>query len=254
MFSSLKQKLLLGLYIFLLLSIPTGTYLASQHQNPNVSAKEDRNITKVEPLPTISPAIKDIQDLSVSSINPSPSPNSSPLEGSNFGPIMDFILNLEGRPDGKQLAKVFVGIAEGEITTNPKYLLTFSVTTGSDGRYPNISLAGLTTGNRYTAYLKGPSQIVTASTFTMSGFLSHLNDSQPLIALSGDLNDDNIIDNVDLTIAKSNLGQNSTSSNFNDNADINRDGIVNSFDLNFIIKNMNQIGVSGIWTSQPPKP
>lgn len=248
MFSSIKIKILLGVYIFLLLSIPVGAYLASKSQNPNTSAKESsRNVTHTQPIPSFTSGLKDIKDLSAIKITPSPTSSINQLE-TNFGPILEFSLTLEGRLTNKQSTKLFVGIAEGEITTNPKYLLTFSVNLPDDGKYPNISLAGLTSGNRYTAYLKGASQIAAASSFTMSGFTNHLNDGNTITLLSGDLNDDNQINNTDLTAAQTNLGQTGG------NADINGDGVVNSFDLGFIIKNMGKVGAGGIWVSQPPKP
>lgn len=245
MFSTIKGRFLIGLYIFLLVSVPTGFYLASQRQNQKASAqsKPDKTITQVQPSPSLIPR----------TLVSSPSPVSETTTAT-LGPVMDFILNLEGRLLNKQSAKIFVGIAEGGIVTNPKYLLTFSVDLPNDGRFTNLSLAGLTSGSRYTAYLKGPAQIATASAFTMSSFTTHLNDSQTLLGLSGDLNDDNTIDSTDLTIMKGLLGVFQTAANYNENADINLDGIINSTDLGFINKNINTIGTSGVWTSQPPKP
>ena len=239
MFKTLRQRLLLGVYIFLLLSIPAGAYLASQSQNPNASAKTPQRTITTEPPPTTT-GLKSL----LNAIAPSPTPSSEPTTADNFGPVMNFILYLEGRPLTKQAAKIFVGIAEGAITQNPKYLLQFTIDLPNDGKYPNISLAGLTAGNSYTAYLKGPAQIATASAFVMSIFTTHLNDGKPLIGLSGDLNDDNTINEADLTVAKSG----------NLNADFNLDGKVNSFDLTFILKNMSKTGESGVWVSQPPKP
>lgn len=250
MFNSIRQRLMLGVYVFLLLSIPVGAYLASKSQNPNVSASKltaDRTITTVEP----SPKAGGLQSLLNEITNPTASPSSEPTIADSFGPIMDFILTLEGRPLNKQSAKVFVGIAEGAIITNPKYLLQFTIDLPDDGKYSNLSLAGLTSGNKYSAYLKGPGQIATASAFIMSAFSNHLNDGQTLKALSGDLNDDNIINDADLTIAKGILGTTSSSSNFDDNADFNRDGVINTLDLSFIIKNMAKTGDSGAWLSQP---
>lgn len=232
------------MYIFLLLSIPVGFYLASKSQNPNVAAKnKDRGLTN-QNSGLNSSGIKDLKNLSSPQKSPSSTSSPTPEGTATFGPIADFILQLEGRPANKQSAKVFVGIAEGEVTQNPKYLLTFSITLPDDGRYHDLSLAGLTAGNRYSAYLKGPSQIATASGFLMSSFTSHLNDSQPLLGLSGDLNDDNVIDNSDMAIAKSG----------NILADFNLDGLVNAIDFSFITKNLGKIGAGGQWSSQPPKP
>lgn len=249
MFSSIKIKIIFGVYIFLLLSIPLGTYLASKSQNPNAGAKEvNRNITHQQPLPGYVPGLNDIKTLSQPTPLPTTISSPSPEPETNFGPILEFNLSLEGRPANKQSTKLFVGIAEGEITTNPKYILTFSVNLPDNGHYPNLSLAGLTSGNRYSAYLKGESQIASASTFTMVDLTNHLNDGNSLTLPSGDLNDDNQIDNSDLTAAQNSLGQPGG------NADINADGLVNSFDLSFIIKNQGKIGAGGVWVSQPPKP
>jgi hypothetical protein len=240
MFHTLRHRLLLGVYIFLLLSIPIGAYLASQSQNPNASAKTpSRTVTTTAPSPTTA-GLKTL----ISELTPSPTPSSTPATSENFGPIMDFILYLEGRPTNKQASKVFVGIAEGGITTNPKYLLQFTVDLPNDGRYPNVSLAGLTAGTTYTAYLKGSAQIATASAFIMSAFTTHLNESKPLTALSGDLNEDNTINAADLALAKSG----------NTAADFNLDGFINSFDLSILQKNLGKTGESGVWQSQPPAP
>lgn len=239
MFITFKQRILLGVYVFLLLSIPAGAYLASESQDPNASAKtSNKTITTVKPSP-LTTGLKSL----LKTIEPSSSPSSEPTVADNFGPIMDFILYLEGRPKARQAAKVFVGIAEGAASKNPTYLLQFTIDLPDDGKYPNVSLAGLTAGNSYTAYLKGPAQIATSSGFIMSAFTTHLNDNKPQTALSGDLNDDNTINEADLTVAKSG----------NLNADFNLDGKVNSFDLSFILKNMTKTGESGVWVSQPPK-
>lgn len=247
MFQTLKLRLLLGLYVFLLLSIPVGAYLASQNQNPNASAQKisDRTtITTFEPSPQ-----SKVQSL-LNDLTPSPSPITETIPDS-FGPIMDFILYLEGRPVNKQSAKVFVGIAEGAIVDKPNYLLQFTIDLPDDGKYPNLSLAGLTSGNTYSAYLKGPGQIATSSAFIMSTFTTHLNNGQPLKGLSGDLNDDNTINDADLSLMKSILGTTSASTSFNSSADFNKDGVINSLDLSLVTKNMDKTGDSGVWQSQP---
>lgn len=223
--------------------------MASQNQNPNASAQklsENRTITKFEPSPR-----SKVQSL-LNDLTPSPSPSETVPD--SFGPIMDFILLLEGRPAGKQAAKIFVGIAEGAIVNKPNYLLQFTVDLPEDGKYPNLSLSGLTSGNTYSAYLKGPGQIATSSAFVMSSFTTHLNDGRPLKAFSGDLNDDNTINDADLNLIKSILGTTSASANFNSNADFNRDSIINSLDLSLVTKNMTKTGDSGVWLSEPPQP
>ena len=261
MFSTFKQRLLLGIYIFVLLSIPVGTYLVSQNQTIKSKAQEQKSTKKtvqITPKPTTSPAkelLKDSQGVTSASPEPStssPSP-SSPEIATSFGPTLSLKTTLEGRPEANQATKLFVGITEGSLTSNPKFLLNFTVDLPASGEYSNLSLAGLNPGSNYTALLKGSAQIATASAFTMSPNVTSLNDGQPLNLLSGDLNDDNVINSADYSIAKKALGAIPTMTNWNENADFNSDGVINIFDLGFITKNMGQTGASGAWTSPIPK-
>lgn len=265
MFSTFKQRLTLGVYIFILLSIPVGTYLVSQNQTYKSSAKEQKSSTKavvkVTPPPTTSPA-KQLLDSSQKTAgsdlttipSPSPSPSaSSPEIATSFGPTLSLKAALEGRPEGNQATRLFVGIAEGNLTSNPKFLLSFTIDLPASGEYDGLSLAGLNPGSGYTALLKGTAQIATSSAFTMSPMVTNLNDGESLNLLSGDLNDDNVVNSADYSIAKKALGTNSNSSNWNENADFNKDGIVNVFDLSIIIKNMGAVGASGGWTSPLPQ-
>ncbi len=259
MFSTLTQKLLLGLYIFILLSIPVGAYLASQHQTVKSSALEPTPaklpVVKTTPLPT-SPTTKQLLNASKSNANPSeqPSPTpQSPTIATSFGPTMSLKIYLQGRPANNQATKLFVGIMEGSLTQNPKFLLNFTVDIPSNGAYDNLSLAGLTPGNNYTALLKGSAQIATASAFTMSPNITSLNKGQPINLLSGDLNDDNIVNSADYSIAQKALGATSSSTSWNANADLNKDGIINIFDLAIIGSNLGKVGASGTWTSPIPK-
>ncbi len=258
MFSTLRQRLLLGVYIFVLLSIPVGTYLVSQYQTIKSSAKEP-NATKTitQATPTTSPA-KELLSASESrvSASPTPSPSSgstSPILASAFGPTLSLKVTLDGRPSNNQATKLFVGIVDGTLTSNPKFLLSFSVDLPASGEYGNLSLAGLSPGSTYTALLKGSAQIATSSAFTMSPTTSNLNDGQPINLLSGDLNDDNVINSADYSIAQKALGSTANSSNWNANADLNKDGVVNTFDLGIISKNIGQTGASGAWTSPIPQ-
>lgn len=260
MFSTFKQRLVLGAYIFILLSIPVGTYLVSQNQTYKSSAKEEEPkpaIVKATPKPTSSPA-KQLLDSSQKAASPdltatpSPSPASSEIAVS-FGPTLSSKVFLEGRPKENQTTRLFVGIMEGTITSNPKFLLSFTINLPASGQYSNLSLAGLNPGSSYTALLKGSAQIATSSTFTMSPTVTKLNSGEPLTLLSGDLNDDNVVNSADYSIAKSALGTASRSSNWNGNADFNSDGVINAFDLSIIIKNIGKVGASGTWTSPIPK-
>lgn len=260
MFSSLKLKLLLGLYIFILVSIPVAAYLASQHQSIKSSASEKTNktIAKQTPKPTNS-AAKELLSASEGNLNPdskanpsSSSDSSSPTIANNFGPTLSLKAALEGRT-ADQSTKLFVGILEGSLSSNPKFLLSFTLDLPKSGEYSNLSLAGLTSGNKYTAILKGSAQIATASAFTMAPAVTNLNGGQVINMLSGDLNEDNLINAADYNIAKAALNSTSSSANWNANADLNKDGVVNLFDLAIISKNLNQTGATGTWTSPIPK-
>lgn len=260
MFSTFKQKLLLGIYIFILLSIPVGAYLASQYQTIKSSAqgkKETKPLVKVTPRPTISPAKQLLSSSELAldqnlSATPSPSAEST-TPATSFGPTLSLKVTIEGRSKDSQAIRLFVGIAEGTLTTNPKFLLSFTVDLPASGEYSNLSLAGLNPGSRYTALLKGSAQIATSSGFTMSPTVTNLNGGQPINLLSGDLNDDNVINSADYSIAKNLMAVTSDSPNWNENIDLNKDEIINAFDLGLIIKNMGQVGASGAWTSPLPK-
>lgn len=252
MFSTLRSRLLLGIYIFVVLSIPVGAYLASQTQNIKSNAQE--TIVKNPPKSTTSGA-KELLSTSESSFPtlntlPSPSPeDSSPTVASSFGPTLSLSALLEARPISDQSTKLFVGILEGGASSNPRFILSFSVDLPSSGKYDNLSLAGLTAGNTYTALLKGTSQIATSSAFVMSPTVTSLNEGQALNLLSGDLNEDNTINSSDYSIIQKAFGSISSSDNWNESADFNKDGRVNSFDLAVVTRNLGKTGATGIWTS-----
>lgn len=256
MFSTLTSRLLLGLYVFIILSIPVGAYFLSQSQTAKTSPKQQtatlpKTITTTKP--TTSPA-RQLLDLSqVSGINspalPTTDSSSSPEIAASFGPTLSFSSILEGRTKDNQATKMFVGIVEGILTANPKFLLSFTVDLPVSGAYSNLSLAGLNPGSTYTVLLKGSAQIATSSAFTMSPTVSNINEGQPLTLLSGDLNEDNMINSADYSIAQKIVGATPKSPSWNENIDLNKDGIINAFDLGIIAKNMSQIGASGTWTS-----
>lgn len=251
MFSTFKQRLLLGIYVFILLSIPAGAYFISEYQTTVKSSasapKKDKPPLQVPPKLTIPPA-KELLNSSTASAFPSPTPETAPETtiATSFGPTLSFKVSLEGRPAGNQAGKVFVGIAEGTLTANPKFVLNFTVDMPASGAYSGLSLAGLSPGSQYTALIKGAAQIASSIAFTMSPSITNLNDGQPVNLLSGDLNDDNVVSSTDYSIAQKTLGTSQ------DNADLNKDGIVNTFDLAIIAKNMGQVGASGAWTSPIP--
>lgn len=252
----------MGVYIFLVISIPMGAYLASQYQTYKSSATEvntkiPKKISSL-PLPdaTKSASASPTKELlSLSESNPStpgeseptPGVDSNPTIATSFGPTLSLKVALEGRPKDNQATKLFVGIVEGDLSANPKFLLSFNVNTAKDGTYSNLSLAGLNSGTKYTALLKGSAQIATASAFIMSLTVSNLNDGQEVNLLTGDLNEDNVINLSDYNIVLKVLGTK------NEMADFNKDGIINLFDIAIISKNLGQVGASGAWTSPIPK-
>ncbi|MBI2085977.1 hypothetical protein HYT74_01405 [Candidatus Daviesbacteria bacterium] len=262
MFSTFKQKLLLGVYVFILVSIPVGAFLASQYRTTVKSSAFEQKGTKptlqIPPKPSTSPA-KQLLNASqqaaagiAATATPSPEPSSLTI-ATSYGPTLSLKITLGGRPNNNQATKLFVGIAEGALTTNPKFVLSFSVDVPISGEYSNLSLAGLNPGSTYTALLKGSAQLAKSVTFTMSPTMTNLNNGQSVNLISGDLNEDNVINNADLTIAQRAIGTTPKYSTWNENADLNKDGVINIFDLGIISKNIGQTGDSGVWTSPIPK-
>lgn len=258
MFATLTQRLLLGLFVFLILSIPVGAYLVSQNQTIKSNASEPKpKLATITPGSTTSPAkelLKSSQTLPSNSPSPSaePSLSDSPTIATSVGPTLSLKTKLEGRVEGNQITRLFVGIMEGSLVANPKFLLNFTLDLPASGEYGNLSLAGLNPGSQYTALLKGSAQIATSSAFIMSPTTTNLNNGEALNMLSGDLNDDNVINAADYSIAKSAFGAIEGSSNWNANVDLNKDGVINVIDLSIISKNLGQIGASGVWTSPVP--
>lgn len=253
MFETLQQKIIVGVFVFLLLAIPIGAYLVSQRQEGKASAQgpgkpitqissDSGQLSPLEQIKQLTDAIKEA------------SPTATPLTtATTYGPTMNLKLIIEGRPAGKQASKVFIGISDGgSATTTPKYVLSFTIDLPDSGLFSGLSLAGLTAGSRYTAYIKGPAQIATSSAFTMSPSITYLNNLQPINLKTGDLNEDNVINSADYAIAKASLGAIAGMPLWNDNIDFNRDGVINSFDLAIILKNMSQTGQSGVWGSPIP--
>ncbi|MBI4035770.1 hypothetical protein HY383_02385 [Candidatus Daviesbacteria bacterium] len=269
MFSTFKQRLILGIYIFILLSIPAGAFLVSQYRTTvKSSAFEQKGVKptlQIPPKPA-TPSARQLLNASqqaanstagsttASSSEPSPTPEgSSPTIATSYGPTLSLKVALEGRAENNQTTKLFVGIAEGALTANPKFVLSFSVDLPASGQYSNLSLAGLTVGSNYTALVKGAAQIAGSAAFTMAPTITNLNDGVVINLTSGDLNEDNVINSTDYTIAQKAIGSTSKSANWNETADINRDGMVNTFDLGIISKNIGKTGDSGAWTSPIPK-
>lgn len=257
MFTTLTQRLILGIYLFVILSIPIGAYLVSQNTKLKSKADEQRDapVVKITPKPTTSAAraLLDLSQTSTSSSKlPSPTPQATTTTATSYGPTLSLKISLEGRPKDDQSTRLFVGIVEGNVTISPRFLLSFTVNVPKDGSYSNLSLAGLTSGSKYSALLKGSAQIATSSAFFMSPAQTNLADGKTLNMLSGDLNDDNQVSDSDYAIILKALGTQAASSNWNGNADFNKDGVINTLDLVIVSKNIGKVGASGIWTSPVP--
>lgn len=260
MFSTFKQKVLLAGYIIIVLSIPAGSFLVSQYQNLRSRAQEPKQtVTPTpKPAPSKTPAKKLLSDsesalkelLKEASSEAEQTP--SPTIATSFGPTLSFRVSLEGRPKDNQAGKVFVAVSEGSLTANPKFLLTFLVDVPKEGHFKGLSIAGLNSGSSYTALLKGSAQIATSSAFITAPAETKLNSDQVINMLTGDLNEDNVVNSADYSIAQKAYLTTSTSSNWNENVDFNKDGLINTLDLSLIIKNMGKVGASGAWTSPIP--
>lgn len=254
--STTKGKLILGGFVVLLLLIPTSMIVISQRLKASAppSQEYDRTVTSntAREVPRFAPEATPktpAGDINQNTADLSNLPESSQTAQLTFGPTLSFKVNLEGRPKDNQSGQVFLGLAAGAPQINPKYLLSFLINIGSDGKYEGLSLSGLELGKSYTAYIKGTAQIATASAFTVK---PAFNDLGNLNLLSGDLNEDNVINSADYAITKAAIGTTPTSTNWNANIDINKDNLVNIFDVSFIVKNLNQTGGGGAWGSTPP--
>lgn len=254
MFETWQQKALLGVFIALLLTIPIGSYLVTQRTAQKASASqvpsslpitESTASAKLSPLDEIRKLTEDLKNTTSTE---------SAVTADSFGPVLSFQLKLEGRPAGRQSSKVFVGLSDFTLNSSsaPKYLLSFTIDLPDNGTFNKLSLAGLTPGNKYSAYIKPSAQLATSSAFIMNPTTSFINNNQPLSLLTGDLNEDNVINSADYSIAKGALGSTPTSAGWNEIIDFNKDGIVNTLDLAFITKNMAKTGESGVWVSPIP--
>lgn len=262
------QIIALVSFIVVLISIPITFSLVKKLQIFSSRASEQKKVatssasitaTKPRSVPTNSP-LTDLQKLiegdgTTTSETPnsdiSPIPTIDTSTNLAFGPTLSFQVSLEGRPANRQAGKVFVGIAQGQAATNPTYILTFTTDVPDSGKFNGLSLAGLNPGSVYTAYLKGSSQIDSGITFTMNPNESSLSNGKPVTLISGDLNEDNVINSADYTIARGYYGTTSASKNWNEKIDLNKDKIINNWDLLYINNNMGKVGTSGTWISTP---
>lgn len=260
------QLIILIGFIVVVISIPLSLLLLKNAQvfksraTENVKKKTSTTSEKVASKETSTPLeipvtspLAELQKLleGTSSATGTPTPTPAAVNLA-FGPTLNTKIILEGRPKDKYKAKVFLGLSQGTASAIPKYLLTFTVDFPDSGIFQGLSLAGLNPGSIYTAYIKGPAQIDSASTFTMSPTESTLNNNQPLTLFSGDLNEDNTINSTDYTIIKSLYGSNKGSPKWNERADFNIDGVINNLDLAYVLKNFGKTGASGTWYSPIP--
>lgn len=244
---SIKAKLLIGLFVLIIIAIPTGTLLLSQRQKANQSLIKKTAKTPIQDL-------KEVEE-NVDKLNTPPSTKEvtlPTLANLNVGSTLTIKILMEGRTSSNQaMNKVFIGLSSGTPKNNPIYLLTFSVDFPASGVYKGLSLAGLTIGSTYTAYIKAPQTISSASAFKVTATETNLNDGNGLNLVAGDLNDDNAVTSTDYNLAKSLSGTTPKGTNWNERADITGDGVVNSLDLGIINRNINKIGAGGAWQSTP---
>lgn len=265
---SLKQIIIIAGFVLILISIPLMFIMIKNTQifksraseikrdrfsDQEISAEASGSAQEVpedSPLSTLQSLLQNASPSAAAVNDISPTPTTAPNLA--FGPTLNLKIALEGRQEGKQAAKIFIGIGSGSSTTKPTYVLSFTIDVPDTGMFSGISLAGLNPGSTYTAYVKGPSQIDSSSTFIMSPTETNLNSGQALNLLSGDLNEDNTVNSADYTIAKNIYGATSSSSNWNSRADFNGDRVINNLDLSILMKNFGKIGASGIWYSSIP--
>jgi hypothetical protein len=249
-----REKIILAVIFALIILIPSGSFVLSQALTPSPPSSDIGSYTPVttpKEVPDDSPLSKLVKELQAT---PSPSPTSiinvTPTATDTatllLGQTLSFRLVLEGRPFEKYATKVFLGLGQGNIQNSPSYLLSFLVNIPDSGIYTNLPLAGLDEGQTYTAYIKGPSQLATASAFVVKPTPIDLGN---LNLITGDVNEDNVIDNLDYNIVKSALGLTPDSTNWNPVLDFNLDNRINTLDLTIVNRNLGKIGLSGPWYS-----
>lgn len=261
---SAKEKIILAVIGLMIVLIPTTSFFVSRFRTQgNAGAKAPP--PKFSPLPITSPRgipkTKSLDETAAVDDASKVTPASNDLDSSGMslsnelpdpisGPTLSFQVNYEARPKNDQSGKVFVGFAEGKLPIiNPKFLLSFVVNVAASGTYSKLSLSGLSSGSSYVAYLKGPAQIATASAFTVTPTPTNLG---IMSFLTGDVNEDNVIDTSDYNIVKGLLGQTPATGAWNANNDFNKDNRINTLDLAIISKNLNKTGASGPWISTSP--
>lgn len=254
------RTIILAGFLIVITIIPVAAFVLSQNFRSSSSAASPSVVKK--PVTKTQDASKSGSILDqpgaetpVDGANPSTSPSPS-ASADVTGPTLSFKINADARPSRDQSNKVFVGISQGtQTSTTPNYLLSFTVDVPASGEYNQVSLAGLTPGTNYTAYLKGQAQIATSSAFLMMPNVSTLNNGFALNLVTGDVNDDNVINQADYDIVKAYFGTTRASNNWNPILDFNLDGVVNGFELGVISNRIGSTGAttgtSGPWISTP---
>lgn len=266
---STRDKVIIVAILIITLLIPTGAYVLSLRFKTQSQAQEyNFPVTSPKAEATSSSRLKEALDR----LNQTQTGNSTTGGGATsgtqattetgidedetfsdaqlvLGPTLGFSVILQGRPLDNQTTQAFLGIAAGQATTRPTYLLSFMVNIPTSGSFDGISLSGLDTGSTYTAYLKGEAQIATSSSFVVKATPTNLG---ALNLLTGDVNEDNVIDILDYNLVKAAIGTTPSSANWNDLYDFNLDNVVNSWDLNIILSNLGKTGASGAWYSYTP--
>lgn len=261
---TMRDRIIIGVVILLTLLIPTGAYVLSLRYKTQSSASEYKApVTSAKPEATTSSRLQEALDrLNNEGKTTTPTSNvgtqtttETGLDNTSsdtqliLGPSLGFSVVLQGRPLDNQTTRAFLGIAAGTPTTRPNYLLSFMVNIPASGSFDGISLSGLDTGQTYTAYLKGDAQIATSSSFVVKATPTNL---ATLNLVTGDVNEDNVIDNLDYNVVKAAVGATPSSSKWNALYDFNMDNVINSWDLNIVLSNLGKIGASGAWYSYTP--
>lgn len=267
---SMRDKVIIVAILIITLLIPTGAYVLSLRFKTQSQAQEYKfPVTSPKSEATSSSRLKEALDRLNQTQNGTTTAEGGGASGTQtttetgiddedtefsdaqlvLGPTLGFSVILQGRPLDNQSTQAFLGIAAGQATTRPTYLLSFMVNVPASGSFDGISLSGLDTGSTYTAYLKGEAQIATSSSFVVKATPTNLG---ALNLLTGDVNEDNVIDILDYNIVKAAIGTTPSSANWNDLYDFNLDNVVNSWDLNIILSNLGKTGASGAWYSYTP--
>lgn len=266
---STRDKIIVAVILIITLMIPTGAYILSIRAKTQSQAQEyNTPVTSIKSEASNSSKLKEALDrLSQTQEGGSTTGSTEQTSGAQtttetgededalsetqliLGPTLGFSLILQARPLDNQSTQAFLGIASGQPTTRPDYLLSFMVSIPASGAFDGISLSGLDTGATYTAYLKGEAQIATSAAFVVKATPTNLG---ALNTTTGDVNEDNVIDILDYNLVKASIGSSPSSAKWNKLYDFNLDNIINSWDLNVILSNIGKIGASGAWYSYTP--